>query len=244
MYFWKCWRDNRFRFIGYLTTLTAMGISFTLINVKLNGVQGLWKGPAQLWSMTAAFVLGAYGSLIISIWALALGTASLGEEFQQGTADFLLTRPRRRRYWVWVGWMAGVCEIAVGALVAAGATLVTLAFLTGHIFTWRMLIAALPMTVGGAVVYGLAYLMTLVARSGRQGLSYSLGIMFIHLSLPVVANKYWHVHIPYVLEFVTNACKAIADVSGHFPLGVLVGWTLVAVAFPLATQVLLERAEA
>jgi hypothetical protein len=134
--------------------------------------------------------------------------------------------------------------MAVTAFVGVGATLGTLAWLSGYVYTWRIMAAALPITIGGAVVYGLAYLMTLVARSGRQGLSYSLGIMFIHLSLPVVANKYWHVHIPYVLEFVTNACKAVGDVSRHFPLGALVGWTLVALAFPLATQLLLERVEA
>jgi hypothetical protein len=124
MYFWKCWRDNRFRFIGCLITFAAIGILCTLLVFKMGSNPELaknpmmWKGIPELWSRATQFVLGGYGSLITVIWALALGSASLGEEFQKGTAEFLLSRPRRRRYWVWVGWSAGVCEMAVTACVA------------------------------------------------------------------------------------------------------------------------------
>jgi ABC-type transport system involved in multi-copper enzyme maturation permease subunit len=247
MYFWKCWRDNRFLFIACLITFAAMGLFFTLIMVKTGGKDVnplLWKDIPQLWSRTTEFVLGAYGSMITIIWAVALGSASLGEEFQKGTAEFLLSRPRRRRYWVWVGWSVGVSEMAVAAFVGAGATLATLAWFTGYVFTWRILAAALPLTIGGAAIYSLAYFLAVVARSGRLGLSYSIGIMAISFLLPVAVRNYWHIHVPSIWDFMAQASKFIVTGSGASHAGAYLGWTIVALAFPFATQLLLERAEA
>jgi len=224
-----------------------MGLFFTLIMVKTGGKNVnplLWKDIPQLWSRTTEFVLGAYGSLLTTIWALALGSASLGEEFQKGTAEFLLSRPRRRWYWVWIGWAAGVCEMAVAAFVVVGATLGTLAWFSGYVYTWRILAAALPITIGGAAIYGLAYFLTVVARSRGQGLSYSIGIMFIHILLPAAVQRYWHIHVPSIMEFMGHASKSIGTGSGPSHAGAYLGWTLVALAFPLATQLLVERAEA
>lgn len=254
MYFWKCWRDNRFRFIGCLITFAAMGFLCTLFLFKMgtNPVVAkqmannpmLWKGIPQLWSKTTEFVLGFYGSLFTLIWALALGSASLGDEFQKGTAEFLLSRPRRRSYWVWVGWSAGVCEMAVAAFVGVGGTLTTLTWLTGYVLSWRILAAALPITIGGAVIYGLAYFLTVMTRSGRKGLGYGIGIWFIHILLPGAVRYYWHIHIPVVDQFIMQASKFIVTGSGSLHAWAYLGWTLVALAFPLASQLLLDRAEA
>jgi ABC-type transport system involved in multi-copper enzyme maturation permease subunit len=144
MYFWKCWRENRFLFIACLITLAAMGLFFTLILVKAGGRNVnpmLWKDIPQLWSSSTVFVLGVYGSMLTIFWALPLGSASLGGEFQKGTAEFLLSRPRRRWYWVWVGWSTGVCELAVAAFLVTGMTLGTLAWFTGYVFNWWILAA-------------------------------------------------------------------------------------------------------
>lgn len=243
MYLWKCWRENRLRFIGSLITLPGVCILFTVITCWSGGRNAMWKGTPQLWSLTTEAILGVWASLFTVIWGLLLGAASVGDEFQQGTADFLLARPRRRRYWVWVGWSAGICEISMMLLLAVGATFGTLTYLTGHVLTWRPLATILPLAVGGAVVYGLAFFMTLVARNGRQGLSYGMGLLFIDLLLPVAAEYYWKVHLPSVMSFVFAACKWAANPTLAFPLGQLVLYTVVALAFPLAAQLVLERAE-
>jgi len=243
MYFWKCWRDHRMLFIGCVLSLVGMAILFTITLFRL-GEHHLWKGTPELWSTTAFAVLGVYGSMITMFWALALGVSSLGEEFQKGTTDFLLSRPRRRRYWVWAGWSAGVCELAVATFLTAAAALGTLACLTHQIYTWRMLAAALPLTVGGAAVYGMAYFMALVARSGRRGLGYGVGILVIHLGLPAAVRMYWKVHIPAISNFIVAGCKSAVEASGHFPFLALAAWTAVALAFPFAAQLLLERMEA
>jgi hypothetical protein len=129
------------------------------------------------------------------------------------------------------------------AFLAVAATFGTLTYLTGHVQTWRPLAAAVPLAIGGAVAYGLTYFMTVVARNGRQGLSYGFGIFFIDLLLPVGVSYYRNVNLPSVLEFMLGACKWVAGTSRAFPSGSLVLWAAIALALPFAAQLLLERAE-
>ena len=119
----------------------------------------------------------------------------------------------------------------------------TLSYLTGHVQTWRPVATAVPLALGGAVAYGLTYLMTVIARNGRLGLSYGFGILFINLLLPVAASAYYNVNLPSVLGFVLGACKWVSGAARAFPAGSLVLWTAIALALPFAAQLLLERAE-
>jgi ABC-type transport system involved in multi-copper enzyme maturation permease subunit len=172
-----------------------------------------------------------------------MGASGPGEEFNERTADFLLVRPRRRAYWVWTAWSVGVLELGVMAFLAAATTFGTLTHFTGHVQTWWPLAAAVPLVLGGAVAYGLTYFMTVVARNGKQGLSYGFGILFIDLLLPVAVSFYRNVNLPSVLEFMHGASKWVAGATKAFPAGSLVFWIAVALAFPFAAQLLLERAE-
>ena len=60
---------------------------------------------------------------------------------------------------------------------------------------------------------------------------------------PATAAYYRNVNLPSVLGFMHGACKWVAGVSRAFPTGSLVLWTAIALAFPFAAQLLLERAE-
>ena len=248
MYFWKCWRDSRTLFIDSLIALPALCIIFTVIAVKLGDPDAMRKATPpsvfQAWSTTTEVVLGGWASLFTLMWGLVLGASSLGEEFKEKTLDFLLVRPRRRRYWVWAGWSVGVCELSAMVLLTVGATFGTLTYLTGHVQTWWPLTTTLPLALGGAVVYGLTYFMTLVARSGRQGLSYGIGILFINLLLPPAVDYYWKTEFHYsIFGFMMAACRWVTRASGAFPAGSLVLWVVIALAFPFAAQLVLERAE-
>jgi len=248
LYFWKYWRDTRTQFIGSLIALPALCILFTFIAVKVGDPDAMRKAapPSSIiraWSTTTEIIVGGWASIFTLIWGLLLGAASLGEEFKEKTADFLLVRPRARRYWAWMGWWAGVCELTVLAIASVGATFATLVFLTGRVQTWLPLAIILPLALGGAVAFGLTYFMALVARNGRQGLSYGIGLLFIDLLLPAAVYYYWHVDFPSVLGFMMSACKWCGGGPGAFPGGSLALWIAVALAFPFAAQLLLERAE-
>jgi ABC-type transport system involved in multi-copper enzyme maturation permease subunit len=247
MYLWKCWRDSRTRFIGSVIALPVLFAFVTFIAVKLGDPDAMRKGAApsviRAWSTTTEVVFASCASIFTLIWGLMLGAASLGEEFKERTADFLLVRPRRRRYWAWMGWLAGIFELSVMVILTVAATFGTLVYLTGHVQTWWPLATILPLALGGALAYGLTYFMTLVARSGRRGLNYGIGILFIHLLLPIPVSYYCHVNIPSVWGFMTAACNWFTAASGAFPIGALLFWTVIALAFPFATQLFLERAE-
>jgi ABC-type transport system involved in multi-copper enzyme maturation permease subunit len=216
------------------------------MNVKF-GFGTIRGGPpaavTHAWSSATSKVLGGVASVFTLLFGLVMGASGPGEEFKERTADFLLVRPRRRSYWVWSWWSVGVLELSAMALLAAVTTFGTLTYLTGHVQTWWPLAAAVPLALGGAVAYGLTYLMTIVARNGREGLSYGFGILFIDLLLPAAAAYYRNVNLPSVLEFMYGACKWIAGTTRAFPAGSLLLWTAIALALPFAAQLLLERAE-
>jgi len=247
MYIWKCWRDSRSRFTLYLIVVPATCVLFTIIAAAHGPFITVWKrgpvsGGAQLWSQVATAILGGVVSLIILLAALTLAVASIGEEYKEKTLDFLLTRPRRRRYWVWTCWSVGAGEIL--GLVVAGVvgTFGALCYETGYVYSWRLLVTTLPLFAGAVAVYSLAYLLTVLARNGEQGLSYGLGILFIDLLLPL-AGYYWHVHLPSVMSLMNGGCEWATSPTLAFPLGELVLYIVVALAFPLAAQLVLERAE-
>jgi len=248
MYFWKYWRDGRTRIIGSAIALPVLFAFVTCIAVRLGDPGMIQKGAVPLtsvaWSTATEVAFATCASIFALIWGLMLGAAaSLGEDFKEKTVDFLLVRPRRRRYWAWMGWWAGVCELSVMVALAVGASFGTVVYLTGHVQMWWPLATILPFALGGALAYGLTYLMALVARSGRQGLSYGIGILFICLLLPTVASHYWNVNLPSIWGFMTAACRSLTGASGAFPFGALLFWTFIALVFPFASQLVLERRE-
>jgi hypothetical protein len=56
-------------------------------------------------------------------------------------------------------------------------------------------------------------------------------------------SYYWNVNFPSVLGFMMAACKWATNASEAFPASALVLWAAIAMAFPFAAQLLLERAE-
>lgn len=247
MYFWKCWRESRSHFIAGVIVLVAICSLLTVAAARFGGPESIRTGAppsaAQAWSSAAWVVLGSWVSLLTIVWGFVLGSHGLGNEFEERTADFLFTRPRRRRYWVWVGWPIGLLELSVVVFAAVMTTFALLTYLTGQVYTWRLLAAIPTLTIGGAVAYGLTYFMTVVARSGRQGLSYAIGIFFIVLLLPSAIGHYLKIHLPTTLGFMMASSKWAGGAGKSFPLGDLLLWAVVALAFPLAAQLLVERTE-
>ena len=247
MYIWKCWRDSRSRFILFLIVGVAFCVLFTIILARPGGTTDFQRGgPASgvlhLWSFVAEAVLGMFCSLITLFAALTLAVPSIGQEFKERTLGFLLTRPRRRKYWVWTSWAVGACDLFGVIFLAVVGTFVTLSFLSGYVYTWRLLAATLFLFVGAATVYSLTYLLTVLTRSGEQGVSYGMGILVIDLLLPI-AGHIWHVRLSSVGSFILAGCEWATSPTLAFPLGKFVIYTVVALAFPLAAQLVLERAE-
>lgn len=247
MYFWKCWRESRTQFIIGLVVFVALCILFTYPAARIGTPDLMRRGvrptTGEAWSLAPQFALGGWGVLLSLVWGLVLGSVGVGKEFDKQTADFLLTRPRRRRYWVWVGWPAGLAELIGIVLAAVGATCAVLVFLTRQFYSWRLFAAIPGLAIGGAVAYGLTYFMTLVTRSSRRGLSYAVGILLIAILLPGTVGFFWKIHLPSLWEFMETTCQWAGEHANSFPFGGLILWALVALVFLLAAQTVVEHAD-
>lgn len=258
MYFWKCWRDLRGRFIVFLTVLPMMVI-FLAVVASIVSVSPAWKSGthgwkfvrsvrgaghiANAWDNTFRFGLEGSCSPLIVLAGLNLGAMGAGQEFEQGTIDFLLTRPRRRRYFIWAGWAFGALELLTIATLTVLAGFATLVYLTGAVYAWKLLGLVVPLFILGAVAFSLTYFLSTLARNTRTGFSLGLGLVLMSVLLPPAIGYWWPIHAPSLTDLFMAGNWAM-DARARFPVGSVVGWGVVAVVFGIAAQVFFERAEA
>jgi ABC-type transport system involved in multi-copper enzyme maturation permease subunit len=241
MYAWKWWRESRKRIISYLIMLlvaTAVSPWLSLWDYPhaTGGILG--AGIVEMWRIA----LTGFGSFVVVLAGLNLGASGVGEEFAQGTVEFLLTRPRRRRYFVWASWAIGAATLFIMIALAILGSFATFVYVTKSAQYWKFLTMIVPLFVLGTLVFGLTYFMTAVRRSTRNGLTSSLGLILIGLLLPAAVQLQWRINLPTPLDMLDASMWATIP-GTHFPVAATAGWSLVALAFPLATQFLFERAE-
>jgi ABC-type transport system involved in multi-copper enzyme maturation permease subunit len=247
MYFWKCWRDTRTRFILFLILVMGISVPFTIIAARPGGFANFERGGppsdvAHLWSWVATAVLGGFVSLIAVLAGLMLAPSGIGEEYREQTLAFLFTRPRSRRYLAWACWSVGACELLAVVVAGVVASFAALTYVSGYVYTWRLLAATLPLFVGGTAVYSMSYLLTVLARSGEKAINYGMGIVLISLFLPVV-EQYWRLPSSSFVAFMFAGCAWVTAPIKTFPSGELIFYLVLALAFPAIAQLILQRRE-
>ena len=258
MYVWKCWRDSRTRFIFFLIAILGVYVPFTIYAARPGGPTdflrgGPLSGVAHLWSWVPTVLLQSLTPLIALFAGLILAPSSVGQEYREQTLGFLFARPRRRRYFAWTCWSVGACEILGLVAAAVLGTFAALICVSRYLYTWRLLGAILPLFVGAVSVYSMTYFLTVFACNGEKGISYGVGILVVSLFLPVVEPQLnrllWHLshghvlHLPSVLSVMWAGCEWVIASTGSFPIGALVFYGLLALAFPVMAQLALERRE-
>lgn len=247
MYFWKCWRNSRARFVVYLILVSMVCAVVIAMIAKFGATAYSLKGsPAirvpDLWAFGGKSMLGGGLSAIVLFGALSLGAGVIGEEFKEQTLWFLFTRPRPRRVWVWASWFVGGCELLVIILSAVVGIFAGLTYLSGYVYTWRLLAAILPLFAGALLVYTMAFFLTAVSRSGENGFTWGTGILFIDLLLPL-ALRYWHFKVSSVLDLMYGGCGWAVGPASAFPWRLVIICVVLTCALLLGTQMLIERRE-
>jgi ABC-type transport system involved in multi-copper enzyme maturation permease subunit len=252
MYAWKCWRDTRRSFLIYLILLAVAGGTVWLTGVFVSrGAKEVLGSPEKLWAMCVgmAFILSY---LCAAVMAFVIGSHNIGSDIGSGTAEFLLTRPRTFRYFVWTGWAVGLAQVLLLAILSGFVGLVMFVFEVGPI--WRRLPAPMHTVVEGhildvpvllvivvltsIVMYSLAYFMTVILRNGRRSLVASFAVLLGYSIFSAVLRSYAGVSLPSLTSF-TNDGRQIVPL--HALITPIVGWVLFALAFPFVSQVVLER---
>jgi ABC-type transport system involved in multi-copper enzyme maturation permease subunit len=253
MYFWKYWRDTRRGVFIYIGLLVSFAAVWLIGMYRVNRIDHIGGDAAINWAMDlgVAFALSYMCALVMG---LTTGTNSAGADIGRGTGDFLLTRPRSRRYFVWAGWVTGIVELFGLISFTALLSLAGTTFATGPV--WRQSsdpghfqfdgqqILNLPLILAmvlltAAVIFGLTYFCTILFRSGQRGLISSLAVLFGYSIGSSLLKDWARISLPS-LNFDHASLGPNSPWYQAAQLHVI-GWTLVALAFPLAAQVIFER---
>ncbi len=238
MYLWKCWRDTRSTFLVFLGSILAVGAlgayvafdPFGWVAASPREVQNVWSVTSDAFLTTCLFLVPLLG--------FVFGAIGVGKEFEKGTLPFLLTRPLARHNLVWSSWAVGFAEI----LLLVIASVLQLRFLhsrLAHPFETRMFRDILIFAVVASVIYGVTFLMTILARSERKGMNLGVATVVGYTGLQLWVAFGFGIELP-------GFWALYSKLSGSFtpiPWLTLLAWFGVATAFVLVAQLWFQRVE-
>jgi hypothetical protein len=189
VFFWNCWLRNRFRLVAYLVLGCALVLLATL-PVTMKSVHGhwVWAHPKSVADALDVWRYGVEHVALVMIFLLLfaaadLGSLGVGESVARREYDFLLTRPRPRRHFVWTAYFAGMAHLCLLALVPLAVALTTLLVLTSHIFPLQACLLTLGAFALSALAFGVAFALSLVTGSSRSGFELVFSLLIVYYAV-------------------------------------------------------------
>lgn len=253
MYSWKCWRDTRTSFLVLLiltiiiTPLWCVGLINAIVHSAANSsaIDASWIAL-----VSGAFVFGfPFGAVA----GIMLGSINVGADMGRGAGNFLLTRPRTRKYFIWINWTTGIAEILVllvtTSLIAFfSVTLLSpaqwyRAHLGSYTHSWlgavNIPILFCSVFIIAAVIYGLTSFIGVWSRSARRAMAYAIILILAYSVVNPVLAHWFQFSLPNPLTL----CFVPSRAAGHEQLVHIIGWTICVLAFPFGTQLVLEYSD-
>ena len=227
MYLWKCWRETRLFCIVFLSIAAAVMPFAAALTMGTHLLEEFGR-PAFDFTL-ASILMGT------SLWLGAIGAL---HGFDDKTVQFLFTKPRRRAYFVWMGWAVGCVELLVIGLVNLFVGWLTLSRYTSHaliseVFGSLAIQDYVIILARSLLIYTTTYAFTAVLRNGVNGLGASLGSWCVYGLLALSVRWRWNIHVPFPFERMGSLPPGISNLL----------WMVVGLCFVLAGQVVVERAE-
>jgi ABC-type transport system involved in multi-copper enzyme maturation permease subunit len=186
VFFWNCWVRNRYRLLAYLAAGCALVLLGTL-PVTTAWIHGhlVWVHPRTLTDARAVWNIGVEHVALVMIFLLLvagadLGSLGVGESAAQKEYDFLLTRPRRRRHFVWTAYGAGLAQLGLMTLVPLAVAMMALYALTSRFcpnLLWPLTVGAL---VACCLVFSAAFALSVATGSSRTGFELAFCLIFAY----------------------------------------------------------------
>ena len=186
MFFWNCWLRNRYRLVAYLVLGCALTLLATLpVTMKFVHGHWVWVHPGTAADAMDAWRYGVEHVALALIFLLLfcsadLGSLGVGEPAARQEYDFLLTRPRPRRHFVWSAWLAGFTQLALLALAPLTIATVTLYWLTSRLYLHRLWALGAGAFVLGALVFSGAFALTIATGSNRSGFELAFCLLIVY----------------------------------------------------------------
>jgi ABC-type transport system involved in multi-copper enzyme maturation permease subunit len=240
MYFWKCWRETRVTFYVFLfMAVTSLALLWKFVDAS--------ELPAKQVFAFAWVILVLASSTLLPLAGISFGATGISDEFALKTASFLLTKPRSIAYFVWTAWATNAVQFLAltGSMVLVGASILSWRC---HVpVTGRLLLAFVPTLIMTFLLFGMTYLLGVLHKNGRNGFLSSLGVVIVFPTICLTLERYWHIRLPSPADMYPVGMgelishPELASTLPHF--WPLIGWLLVALAFPFIAQLVLERTE-
>jgi len=196
VFFWNCWLRNRFRLAAYLFFGCALMLVGTL-PVTMAQVHGhwVWVHPRSVRDAMDAWRYGTEHVALVLVFLLLisaadLGSLGVGESAARKEYDFLLTRPRARRHFVWSAWLAGLTQLCFLALVAFVVAVTTLYILTSGIYPDPLWQRSLGAFILGLLVFSGAFALSLATGSSRSGFELAASLLIINYAVQEVSWRF------------------------------------------------------
>jgi hypothetical protein len=195
------------------------------------------------------------------------GQTGLGRHFHQNAGDFLFTRPRSRRYFVWSEWGFGMLSamlltailglwflvgghlptVHVTRTVMAGNSVhtvqtTTMASELGVPLLPLILLAGLSILLFAGILTGLAQFFSLLFRNGGYGLAAGLAALIVYGWANMLLVRYRGVHLPNPFFVSFHLYGQRLALAPDFAVDLILRTALI-LAFPLLTQLWLERVD-
>ena len=189
MFFWNCWVRNRFRLVAYLVLGCALILLGTL-PVTIKSVHGhwVWVRPRTVGDAVDAWRFGfehvALAMIFLLLFSAAdLGSLGVGESAARREYDFLLTRPRPRRHFVWTAWLAGLTQLCLLALIPLAVAMTTLYALTSQLCPDRLWLLSLGAFELSVLVFSAAFALSLATGSSRNGFELIFSLLVVYYAV-------------------------------------------------------------
>jgi hypothetical protein len=261
MYLWKQWHESRILSALGLIGLLLLAVLVTKGIVTMNNTHDgrlNSNGPdAIVGILVASFYVEA---VLIGCWAWLLGSMGAGKNIGEESGSFLFTRPRTRAWFLWHDWAFGMVLLAMVTTVSgilfsilihraitfthtpASAMYFPHTGIPMHLLPLMILIGIGVLLCTG-LVYSLTYLSTIMVKR-ISGVILGAGIFVGYLVLRAVLHHYY----PAVL--LPSPLLGLFRIENHHFYGLpnhlalwIVTRALVVLAFPVAAQLVLNRAE-
>jgi len=201
MYFWTCWYTRRYRLIIYL----ALGVALVIMGTLPAGMEyhgGHWAFPKILtpthvriiWEEGVDHAVGIL--LLLMLFAAAdLGALAMGEDSKRRDMDFLLTRPKPRRYFIWTSWLAGITELVPLMLLPVLVSILVMFFMTHAVLPGALPSRSVEIFALAAAMYALAFLLSVLTRSAQSGFQLAAFVIIVYVGIAYARQELWFIFV-------------------------------------------------